>query len=311
MSRKRRFNEQPKNSRVVADTLNSFVYNDYLYRMIDICLGTYKWENLPDSVDERYLELTLLKNGSCLFFEDEVMGCVALPFTAVGRPDIYEIPVKRKVDTASGYHARRNEDDSIIIWDNLIHNIPILTLELFARRLTEISRSIDVNVSNSKTTRILPVTQDTQLTINNLTDRIDVNVPTIKIDKDLMPQDYKPIDLTTPYIADKLDIHFNVIWNQFLSWRGIENSNTDKKERLVSSEVNGNSGCIESSRKTGLKARKNACRYINEMFGLDVDVHFDSSLITALNAENLYERGDNLVEFYNQSVKRSSESESE
>ena len=59
---------------------------------------------------------------------------------------------------------------------------------------------------------------------------------------------------------------------------GVENVNTEKKERLITDEVMTNMGDVEAQRFVRLNARKWACTQINDLFGLDVDVDFRSGI---------------------------------
>ena len=67
-------------------------------------------------------------------------------------------------------------------------------------------------------------------------------------------------------------------WNEALTYLGVENVTTEKKERLVSNEVMSNMGDVEAQRFTRLNARKRACEQINELFGLEVDCEFRSGI---------------------------------
>ena len=65
---------------------NRRTYRLYLDQILEIAVSRYKWNGLPDTIDERFLELTLCgKNGTSLFFYDEDIGHLALPCTISGR----------------------------------------------------------------------------------------------------------------------------------------------------------------------------------------------------------------------------------
>ena len=87
---------------------------------------------------------------------------------------------------------------------------------------------------------------------------------------------FQVFDITTPYVGNELQTYKHQIWNEALTYLGIENVNTDKKERLISDEVVNNMGDVEAERFTRLNARRQACEEINELFGLDVQVDFRS-----------------------------------
>lgn len=267
--------------------LNNKTYIDYYNRLMELALNVFEWENLPPSVDERFLELTLYEMGYCLYFNDEIIGNLALTCTIGGQLDVYRIPVLRRAYAVNGYNKMCSTKDSVLIFNNYLHTPTQLTIELFARRLYEIERAIDVNVKAQKTPTLILSSEQQRLTMQNLYMQYDGNEPFIFGDKNMDIESIKSLKTDAPFVADKLEILKHQIWNEALTFCGIENSNQDKKERLVSDEVGGNYGNIEAQRNVMLNVRKQACKKINAMFGTNIDVHFRSNLATLVNVANV------------------------
>ena len=256
---------------------------------MELALNVFEWENLPPTVDERFLELTLYKYGYCLYFNDEVIGNLALTCTIGGQLDVYSIPILRRAYAVNGYNKLCKSSDSVLIFNNYLHTPTQLTIELFSRRLYEIERAIDVNVKAQKTPTAILATEQQRLTMQNLYMQYDGNEPFIFGDKNMDLNGIKSIKTDAPFVADKLQILKHQIWNEALTFCGIENSNADKKERLVSDEVGSNYGNIEAQRNVMLNARRQAVEKINRMFGTNINVKFRSSLATLVNNDNLTE----------------------
>lgn len=267
--------------------LNNKTYIDYYNRLMELALNVFEWENLPPSVDERFLELTLYEMGYCLYFDDEIIGNLALTCTIGGQLDVYRIPVLRRAYAVNGYNKMCSTKDSVLIFNNYLHTPTQLTIELFARRLYEIERAIDVNVKAQKTPTLILSSEQQRLTMKNLYMQYDGNEPFIFGDKNMDIEGIKSLKTDAPFVADKLENLKHQIWNEALTFCGIENSNQDKKERLVSDEVGSNYGNIEAQRNVMLNARKQAVKKINAMFGTNIDVHFRSNLITMVNVDNV------------------------
>lgn len=267
--------------------LNNKTYIDYYNRLMELALNVFEWENLPPSVDERFLELTLYEMGYCLYFNDEIIGNLALPCTIGGQLDVYRIPVLRRAYAVNGYNKMCSTKDSVLIFNNYLHTPTQLTIELFARRLYEIERAIDVNVKAQKTPTLILSSEQQRLTMQNLYMQYDGNVPFIFGDKNMDIEGIKSLKTDAPFVADKLENLKHQIWNEALTFCGIENSNQDKKERLVSDEVGSNYGNIEAQRNVMLNARKQAVKKINAIFGTNIDVHFRSNLATIVNVDNV------------------------
>lgn len=267
--------------------LNNKTYNDYYNRLMELALNVFEWENLPPSVDERFLELTLYEMGYCLYFNDEIIGNLALTCTIGGKLDVYRIPVLRRAYAVNGYNKMCSTKDSVLIFNNYLHTPTQLTIELFARRLYEIERAIDVNVKAQKTPTLILSSEQQRLSMKNLYMQYDGNEPFIFGDKTMDIEGIKSLKTDAPFVADKLENLKHQIWNEALTFCGIENSNQDKKERLVSDEVGSNYGNVEAQRNVMLNARKQAVEKINAMFGTNIDVHFRSNLQTMVNIENV------------------------
>lgn len=267
--------------------LNNKTYSDYYNRLMELALNVFEWENLPPSVDESFIELTLYETGYCLYFNDEIIGNLALTCTIGGQLDVYRIPLLRRAYAVNGYNKMCSAKDSVLIFNNYLHTPTQSTIELFARRLYEIERAIDINVKAQKTPTLILSSEQQRLTMKNLYMQYDGNEPFIFGDKNLDIDGIKSLKTDAPFVADKLETLKHQVWNEALTFCGIENSNQDKKERLVSDEVGSNYGNIEAQRNVMLNARKQAVKKINSMFGTNIDVHFRSNLATMVNADNV------------------------
>lgn len=254
--------------------LNNRTYLQYYNRLLELAINMYEWKNLPDTVDERFLELTLFSDGMAVFFRDEILGELCLQCMIGGELDVYRIPIDRTAYATNGYQMRLNNQNSVIIFNNYTHTSSMLDVEMYARRLYEIERTIDVNVKAQKTPLIIRATENQRLTMKNLYMQYDGNEPFIFGDNNLDMDAIKVLPTNAPYVADKLNILKRQIWNEALTYLGIENSNTEKKERLVSDEVNSNLGGVAAQRFCRLNARRKAADQINKMFGLNIEVDF-------------------------------------
>lgn len=276
-----------KKNRWPSAHINNQTYIDYYQRLMEFAINMFEWRNLPPTVDERFLELTLYEKGYCLYFNDEVVGNLALTCTIGGMLDVYRIPTERRAFAVNGYNKICTSQDSVLIFNNYLHTPTILTIELFARRLYEIERTIDVNVKAQKTPTLVLASEQQRLTMKNLYMQYDGNEPFIFGDKDMEFDGIKCLKTDAPYVADKLQVLKHQIWNEALTFCGIENSNQDKKERLVADEVGSNYGNIEAQRNVMLNTRRQAADKINRMFGTNIEVGFRSSLNTMVNSENV------------------------
>ena len=258
----------------------------FMWRLMNLAISVFKWDNLPEGVDERMLEFWLLRDGFVGFFYDEALksderrrapeGYAVLPMMIQGQWDIYEYPRDRRAYAVNGFNYECTEDNSVIIYQNYLRVPMWLTLWQYAYRLAETQRTIDINCMQQRTARIIRCSEDQRLTYLNAAKEVDEGRPWVHGDKNFDLDAFQVFDITTPYVGNELQTYKHQIWNEALTYLGIENVNPDKKERLISDEVVNSMGDVEAERFTRLNARKQACKEINRLFGLDVKVDFRS-----------------------------------
>lgn len=251
---------------------NKDSYLLYFDRLAELAISVFKWVNLPETCDERFLELTLAEKGYCLFFYDEIMSFLALPCMIGGRLNVYNIPIERRAYASNGYQNDKTEKDSVIIYNNQIHTNAWLMIENYAKRLWLLDQIIDINSNAQKTPVLLCGDEKQRLTLKNLYQKYDGNAPFIFGDNSLLDNTISCLKTDAPFVADKLYKLRTDIWNEALTYIGISNIAIQKKERLIKDEVERYNGGTVSSRFSRLAARKQACDRINRMFDLNVDV---------------------------------------
>jgi hypothetical protein len=268
-----------------ATNQQTFVYW-YNYLKL-ISLNIIKWENVPDSIDVRFLELALTEKGSVVWFIDEILNeQLCLTVNLGGKFNVYGIPTNYYAYSpyTPYYNRDLTEKNSVLIFNNFLRQNNENIIQVFANKLYLVDRSVDVNVNAQRTPVIMSATNQQQLTIKNLTNQYDGNEPFIFTDNTIDLSSFKVWNTQAPFVADKLESLKHNILNDFLSTFGVENSNSDKKERMVADEVGSNYGNVEISRNIYLGARQIAVQKINKIFGTDIKVSFNTELRTLINA---------------------------
>ena len=266
-------------SPALAYLQNQRTYDYYFQRLTNIALSVFEWKNLPLTVDPRWLELSIFRNGMCLFFEDPVMGYVAMPCAIGGKLDVYNIPTIRRAYAANGYNAIRDNTNSVIIYHNYLHDVPVWDLEMFATRLADYQRTIDVNVAAQKTAVAILVDDNEVKTWKDAYISWAGNVPMIMGNKAMNPNAMTVLKTDAPFVADGIQEMLVQVWNDAMSYLGVSNVNVTKKERLITDEVQRNMGGVLASRYSPLEMRRDAAKHINDMFNLDIEVDYREDIL--------------------------------
>lgn len=265
---------------------NNLSYIQYVRRLTELSISMFKWTGLPDTVDERFLELALFGNGSAVFFKDEVVGYLCLRCMLGGNFNVYDVPTDITAYASNGYNAHLTLENSVPIFNNMLRTNSVDDVTIFAKRLYNIDRTIDVNVNAQKTPVLIKCNDNQRLTMKNMYMQYDGNTPFIFANDKFDQQALSVLKTDAPFNAPTLYELKEKIWNEALTYLGITNITYNKKERLISSEVMNNMGGVIASRYSRLQMRKQACEKINAMFGLNVNCEYRNSDLSEGDAEN-------------------------
>lgn len=272
--------------------MNNRTYLQYYNRLTELAISMFEWQNLPKTVDQRFLEMCLFGDGMCVFFQDEVLGYLSLQCMIGGELNVYRIPMERKAYATNGYQRNLDETNSVIIFNNYLHTNSLLDVEMFSKRLYNLDRAIDVNANAQKTPVLIQCDESQRLTMKNLYKQYEGNEPFIFGSKGLDASGLKVLQTGAPYVADKLYELKTQIWNEALTYLGISNINVVKKERMITDEVTRNQGGTVASRYSRLESRRQACKQINEMFNLNIWVDYREEFQDIEEEENVHKGGE-------------------
>lgn len=267
--------------------MNDATYMQYVRRFTELAISMFEWKNLPDTVDPRYMEYALFINGAVVYFRDEEIGDLCLDCITKGRLNVYGYPIRRRAYSRyNNYTVDLTDQNSVIIWNNMIRTNSVLDMRMYAKRLYNLDRIIDVNANAQKTPVLVQATEKQRLTMLNLYQKYEGNEPFIFGDVNLDLNNLKVLKTDAPYIADKIYTLKTEIWNEALTHLGISNVNIQKKERLVRDEVQRNQGGTIASRFSRLSCRQAAAKQINKMFGTNIEVDIREDMYTDLTLDS-------------------------
>lgn len=297
---------KPKKRTALEDAvlLNNATYFDYLDRVKKIALSIFEWVNLPESMDSRYLERCLYYTGAAALLHDETYGFINTKATCSNNLNIYGLPTEI---TAFSYSYRdvRRVYNGLTSPDNDINSEAVLVLntwdmlptapsiELFCMRLAEAQRIIDINIKAQATPYVIMTDENERLSMINAFQQVDKNSAVIFGKRGVFDDaSIKTLNTQAPYIADKVQGYKRDIWNEMLTYLGVDNIE-EKAERLVSSEVGGNNELVNLNLQSFFATRKLAAKQFNEKYGLTGDQAVEVKLRSDI--QNLIKRVESTV----------------
>ena len=241
------------------------------YQML--ALNRYKWENLPNGIESRYIEQMLYDNGECALFDHPDFGLTVLRSSSRENLNIYGEPTKLSL-TGFNEHRTVMMDECVRILNNDLALPTQENILYYARRMAEIDDIIMQNLRQQRVPYLFATDENNSFSMKTLYDRIYQGEPAIFIDKEMLngqTENIMVIPTNAPYLVDKLQIQKQEMERELLTFLGINNT-LEKKERLLQDETNSNNQFIKMSTNIGFKQRQFACQMMNEMFELNVTV---------------------------------------
>lgn len=261
------------NYETMAKNMNDLVMADYLIRLTLIAKSVFEWSNLPNGIDEEWIEKYLFSEGKCLFFKDKNRGFMITQLAPDSKMNVYNEPTTVKpyaVDYIG--ESLTNGKDCVVIKNNGLLVPTSNTIQLYAYKLANLDRTIDVNVEAQKTPIIVECSEKEKLSFRNFLKRRRDNEPVIMVSDKMNTNGIKIHDLKAPVVFKDLELQKHMVWNECMTFLGINNANMDKRERLVDDEVQANNEQVEACFNTMLRERERACKLINKMFDLNISV---------------------------------------
>ena len=267
----------------------------YMRNLTELACNRFKWENLPEGIDPRFLELTLFYRALSVFFKDPVNGgFFALKGTPHGQWDIADNPTKFQVvgnqyagrildanrtytQNGEGLEATSKDPECVPIWANYLRVPDLDIVMIYAYKFAELDVTIEINSRNARRNKIVAVDENQKLSATNINRQIDAGDNFIPLTPNGLQALPVALDLgINPDSIEKLHILKVRLWNECMGLLGINGANQDKKERLVSDEVSANDEQVGANRAIALNAREQSVEQINALWNLGVKVQFRS-----------------------------------
>lgn len=233
----------PSTIHVSNNSLHAF----FASLLFEKALSVFKWD-LPETWNEDYFLDVLYSWGYIGVLETDKYGIICQHGTYYGY-DIYWQPTNLIVTNPllKGSLSPRIGTECAVIKLRPNWHGALDLINYYACKMALCGESIDINLLNSHLVTIFPAENENQAqSYKKLYDGVSRGEPCIVIDKSLFKEDGSIAwdvfqqNLKENYIVSDLITDLRKIENEFNTRIGINNSNTEKKERMIKDEVNAN-----------------------------------------------------------------------
>lgn len=256
-----------------AQTENVVQFDEVFFRMVNLCVNRFEWKGLPESCNERALEITLFFYGKALFAKDPDFGYINVPFLTDGTPNMYYEYTKRR-GFSFDYNRSFDETDSVIVRNTPMMTPTFLTAEIYANQIADVQRTIQVHTNTLKRPFLMRADEREKTSIVNVFKKVLDNEPLIMGTKFADNDNFNVLDLKLECYLPELWESLGSWWSAFYTALGINSTPYEKKERLITEEVTSNDEVNDLNLNSMLESRRRAAEEANELFGwnLSVDV---------------------------------------
>ena len=255
----------------------------------ELAVNRFKWTGMPDSIDLRFMEMTLFRRALSVFYKDTkydkffaLEGAGTAFVNMMHNPTGYTVlgpNFEGKTLAAYRYEASEGKDQTmsaVPIWANSMRIPDLDIVMLYSYRLAEMDRTIEINSKNARRNKVIITPENTKLSAVNINRALDEGQDGIQVAGPMQDMAFiQAVDMGINVTdIEKMHIVRTRMWNECMGLLGIDNANQDKKERLVASEVDANNDQTSMMRYVNLNARRIAADQINDVFGLSVEVEY-------------------------------------
>lgn len=251
--------------------LNNQQYMEIFNRIANIALSRFKWSGLPVTCRPDVLERTLFFYGSALFFNDPNLGFAHTPVRLPGPYNIYYESIIRYAYSFN-YDEKYDIDNSVLIKANHSMFPDYLTVWTYTPKIVNCLRAIDVHTETLKRPFLITCLEKEKQSVKATIDKISDNEIAIVGQKMGDNGEIKVLSLGTTSNLQDMWANVKNYLNQVYSSLGVKNSYTEKRERMITSEVEGEGNAIRHTLESELEERQLAAERINRMFNLKISV---------------------------------------
>lgn len=290
--------KQPKNRNnqdvISADILNNFTFIDFFDRLKRVATSIFKWKNLPETMNERWLELCLFYKGMAGILKHDNYGIINTEASWSGNIDIYGLPTlvycystsffseqrvrydgKVSIEELSKIYGIQNDNlkEAILVMNNIDMQPTFIAMELFAYRLYKVQRTIDINLDLIKKPFIIGCNEQDKLSMQKFMMDVENNQNMIFATADFDPSNsIKIFDLNVNNHIEELENEKRAILSEALTTLGVNSILVDKAERLISDEGKKDNEFINYNLQYYWKQRKEACEQFNKLFKSEKEI---------------------------------------
>lgn len=264
---------QPANQHVLNTQTGRF-YQRYLLKK---ALAVFNWK-LPEWWDENYFLYILYCRGYLAVLDTEQFGVIPQECGLQGYNVFYR-PTDAVIANPllPGIQRRRIDTDCVLMQLQPDYTGILDLCAHYAEKMSLASSAINQNLWHTRIATVFFAGSDAeQQSVKKAYDRMTSGDPMVVVHKNLRDADgnlkYEVFnrDVKSSYIISDLIADLRKIEAEFDTRVGIPNANTDKRERLITDEVNANNVETTILSDLWMDSIQDGIKKVRDMFGIEI-----------------------------------------
>jgi hypothetical protein len=255
------------------------MYRKYLLQK---AMSIYKW-SLPKEWPENVFKYWLYCNGCLEVLYTREYGVIPQLCGFQGW-NIFYMPTHTVVNNQNLHNVVRKIDTDCVLFHLQEDYQPVMDLiNNYAEELALCSIGISINLINTRLTYAIGVGDKKEAeSAKKIYDKVAKGEPAVVYKKnDPTKNDWQFFNTSVKqnYIVTDLLSDMRKIENRFNTDFGIPNTNTEKRERMIQSEVESNDADTRTRAEMWLDNLKKSCEKTRKMFGIEIDVDWAKGVV--------------------------------
>lgn len=261
---------------------NSALVHYYIRYLFQKLVSVFDFEGLPETWAKNYFQYVLFGEGHICVFDSGRYGVIPQQ-CGLGGFNIFYQPRFALIANPLLPEIKEPEIgvDCEILKLQPDYGSPLDIVTTYADLMALCMETAGVNLLNSKLSYVFAAGSKTQAeSFKKMYDQIASGQPAAFVDKNLFNEDGSRNwdvffqNLKQNYVAGDILNDMAKIENRFCTAIGIPNSNTEKRERLITDEVQMNNAETVSLVNLWLDTMREDLKRVNEMFSLNISVNY-------------------------------------
>jgi hypothetical protein len=252
----------------------------FTQQWFELATSIFRWQSKEfGEWESQEIERLLYMFGYCTVFRDPRDNVIkVMPLAQRYQLNEYGQPTTWTAISRTGVNWNLTNENAVLLWNNKSRLPTYPYIDFIIKKLVNVEATIDTHLNAIKTPFIFSGEEKALLEMKIIFKRITSNEPVIYRIKDKTLDNSKTFEVfntNVTFIGDSLMMMYDNYEGRILKHLGLKFNNIQKKERVITSEIETQSDYVMFRSNSYYHARLRACEEMKKILKIDVSVILD------------------------------------